>query len=78
MIRIFGKGKSVSYMEDGPWLTEKDKQDSILVKDLPEKNTPVNHTAFLALNEKNIPYWYYVDVSKEIEEQIKLERKENV
>jgi hypothetical protein len=35
MIRIFGKGKSVSYMEDGPWLTEKDKQDSILVKDLP-------------------------------------------
>jgi hypothetical protein len=68
MIYLFGKEKDVSIIYDGNALTDEEKKQAIIVKELPIENTPVGYWSMLCLDSANKPYWEYVKIETPIEE----------
>jgi hypothetical protein len=74
MIYIFGKGKELSVVYDGSFLTEQDKVGGIAVESLPPKEDKDGFVSQLCLDNSNKPYWEYVPIPKDTLED--LVRKE--
>jgi hypothetical protein len=66
MIYIFGKGRNLSIIYDETTLTENDKINSLVVKELPLKETPKGYVAFLT-KENNTLRWEYEEIIEEEE-----------
>jgi hypothetical protein len=70
MIYLFGKADQVSVVYDGSTLTEKNKVGGIAVEALPPKEDKEGFNAVLCLDNKNKPYWKFVESAKDTLEDL--------
>lgn len=73
MIYIYGDGKELSIIYNGETLTEADKQNVFIIKELPPKETPAGYEAIL-IKEGNTLRWEYQEIlvieDEELEEEL--------